>query len=470
MASIASFSGLGSGIDFSQLTEAILADRSRPISQLQSRSSQLTRRNDAYKQLNTKLATLTEAANALTNQDLGNGRNTSSNASDKVTSSATAAAATGSFSLSVTRLASSLTQASRAYASAETAVLAGGAATATFELRLGGATTGTEITIDSENNTLEGLRDAINAADAGVTATIVATDVAGTQNKLVLTSNATGTAGRVELVETTATGTLADLNLESLNPPGATNDFSALDATFSLNGLALTRSSNAVSDAVSGVTFNLLNTGSATITVTSNRTDLEARVRSFVNAYNDVQEFIAGQYAKGSNGRPTGALAGDATLRTVQAQLRATLSLSSTDNGGNFENLTQLGIGRSDDGKLTLDDTTLSAALADSFSNVRALFSGLSSTDTGLANTFYDAFAALSDDVTGVVQTAITGNETSIKSIEKTVSNQLARLNTLRQTLTRQFAAVDAAINQLNGQGTALTNLFEAQRQSTKSK
>ena len=468
MASIASFSGLGSGIDFSQLTEAILAERSRPISLLQSRSSLFSKRNDAYKQLNTKLATLTEAANALTNKDLGTGRLASSSASDKVTASATASAATGAFSLSVTRLASSLTQASRVYASADTAVLAGGAISATFELRLGGASEGTEITIDATNNTLEGLRDAINDADAGVTATIVATDVAGTQNKLVLTSAATGSAGRVELVETTATGTEADLALTSLNLPGGV--FSDLDATFTLNGLSLTRSSNTVSDAVSGVTFNLVNTGSATVTVSSSKTDLEARVRSFVNAYNEVQEFIAAQYTTGSNGRPSGALVGDATLRTVQTQLRNALNLSSTDNGGAFDNLTQLGIGRSEDGLLTLDDTVLSSALTDSFSDARALFSGLSESETGLADTFYDTFKNLSDDVTGVVQSAITGNETSIKTIEKTVSDQLARLSTLRQSLTKQFAAVDAAINQLNGQGTALTNLFEAQRQSTKDK
>lgn len=466
MASIASFSGLGSGIDFSQLTEAILTERSRPLSQLQSRSSQFTKRNDAYKQLNIKLATLTAAANALTNKDLGTGRATSSNAADKVTASADASAATGAFNLSVTRLASNLTQATRAYASAETAVLAGGATTATFELRLGGASTGTEITIDSSNNTLAGLRDAINDADAGVTATIVATDVAGTQNKLVLTSDVTGTAGRVELVETTSTGTQADLTIASLNPPGATNDFSALDATFTLNGLGLTRSSNAVSDAISGVTFNLVNTGTATVTVSTNRNDFEARVRSFVNAYNDVQDFIAGQYAKGSNGRASGVLAGDSTLQAVQTQLRTALGLSSTDNGGTFDNLTQLGIGRSDDGKLTLDNTTLSSALSNSFSDVRSLFSGFSETDTGLANKFYDAFTALSDDVTGLVKNAITGNESSIKNIEKTVSDQLARLSRLRQTLTRQFAAADAAINQLNGQGTALTNLFDAQNAS----
>jgi flagellar hook-associated protein 2 len=470
MASIASFSGLGSGIDFSQLTEAILAEKSRPISQLQSRTTQLGKTNDAFKQLNAKLATLTEAANALTKKDLGTGRLASSSATDKVIPSASTSAATGTYNFSITRLATSLSQASRFYTSANDAVLAGGATSATFELRLGAATTGTAITINSANNSLQGLRDAINAANAGVSATIVDTDGTGTQNKLVLNSTATGAAGRVQLVETSATGTAADLGITSLNPPGATNDFSALDALFTVNGLTLTRSSNSVSDVVTGITFNLIDNGSSTIKVTANTGELESKIKAFVNAYNDVQDFIGAQYAKDSTGKPGGLLAGDPTLRTVQAQLRTTLGSSFADNGGTLSNLTQIGIGRDQNGKLTLDSAVLSQALTNSFSDTRALFSGLSASNTGLANKFHNAFKNLSDDVTGVVRNAITGNENSVKALNKSIGEQLARISTLRQSLSRQFAAADAAISQLNSQGTALTNIFTAQSNASSSK
>jgi flagellar hook-associated protein 2 len=469
MAGIASFSGLGSGIDFGQLTEAILAEKSRPISQLQSRSTQIGKTNDAYKQLNAKLATLTEAVNALTNKELGKGRLASSSATDKVIPTATASAATGTFNVAVTRLATNLSQVSRVYASASNAVLAGGATTATFELRLGGAATGTAITINSANNSLTGLRDAINAANAGVSAAIVDTDGSGTQNKLVLNSTATGAAGRVQLVETSATGTAADLAITSLNPPGATNDFSDLDALFTVNGLALTRASNTVSDAVTGLTFNLLSSGSSTIKVTANTGELENKIKVFVAAYNDVQDFIAGQYTKDGTGKPNGTLAGDATLRSIQTQLRTTVGSSFAENGGTLSNLTQVGIGRDANGKLTLDNTVLSQALSNSFTNTRALFSGLSATNTGLANKFHSAFKALSDDVTGVVRNAITGNENSIKGINKSISDQLARVNSLRQSLSRQFAAADAAISQLNNQGSALTNIFTAQSNAASS-
>ena len=463
---IASFSGLGSGIDFSQLTDSIVAEKSRPISQLQSRGTQITKTNDAFKQLNAKLATLTEAVNTLTSKELGKGRQASSSATNTVIPTATATAATGTFNVDVTRLATNFSQSSRVYASGNDAVLAGAATTATFELRLGDAVTGTAITITSANNSVTGLRDAINAANAGVTATIVDIDGSGTQNKLVLNSTATGAARRVQLVETTATGTEADLTLTALNPPGATNNFSDLDALFTVNGLGLTRASNTVSDAVTGLTFNLLSSGTSTIKVTANTGELENKIKAFVAAYNDVQDFIAGQYTKDAAGRPGGVLAGDATLRSIQSQLRNTVGSSFAENGGTLSNLTQVGIGRDTNGKLTVDNTVLTQSLSSSFTDTRALFSGSSSSNTGLANKFYSTFKGLSDDVTGVVKNAITGNENSIKALNKSIADQLARLSSLRQSLTRQFAAADAAINQLNSQGTSLTNLFTAQNAS----
>lgn len=460
MAGAVSFSGLGSGIDFSKLTESILATRSRPISLLQAKSADLTKRSTAFKALNTKLATLTTAADALTNQDLGTGRTATSSATDKVTVSATSTAGAGTLGVTVTRLATSLTQSSRVYGTKTTAVLAGGATSATFELRKGGASSGTEITINSANNTLEGLRDAINDANAGVTASIVDTSGDGTAYKLVLNSSATGAAGRVQLVETTATGTGTDIALASLNPPGAINDFSDLDASFSINGLALTRSTNTITDAVDGVTFNLKAAGSSTVVVSASTNEIEVSLRNFINAYNDVQDFFASQYVKGSDGKYTGALAGDVTAQNIQKQLRDAVGASSTSNGGDFENLTQLGVGRDANGKLKLDSTVLSDALADSLSDVKALLAGATEDDTGLAHSIYDTYYSLSDTISGTVQTVITGYATSIKNIDNSVTEQLARLSTLKDSLTRQFAAVDAAINGLNNQNTALTNIL----------
>ncbi len=457
-----SFSGLGSGLDFSKLTEAILSERARPLQALQSRSTEYTKRSDALKQLNAKLVALTAAADALTDRSLGTNRQATSSNSSVATVSSSAEAVAGTVKLTVTRLATGLAQASRVYNDDTSAVLANGATSATFELRKGGAASGTVITIDSSNNTLTGLRDAINAANAGVNAAVVDVDGTGTQFKLVLNSAETGAAGRIELVETSASGTGADLGLASLNPPGATTDFSELNAAFSVNGLALTRSTNNVSDAVTGLSFNLKDTGTTSIAVAAKTSEVTEKLNAFIRAYNEVQDFIAGQYVKDGTGKPGGSLVGDPTLRTVQRQLRDAVGAISGNNGGQLTNLTELGISRDDDGKLTLDTAVLNDKLANSFSDVQALLSGKAAGYTGLANNIHDAYDRLSDDVTGIVKTAINGYADSIKRISNSISDQLARLNTLRDTLTRQFAAADAAISQLNDQGTALTALIKS--------
>lgn len=463
MASSINFSGLGSNIDFSAIRDAIVADRMRPISQLQSRSADLGSRSNALKQLNGLLANLTNASDALTDNTLGTGRSAGSSDGGVVYASATATASLGGYNLAVSRLATTLSQASHGFTATTDTVLAGGAASATFELRKGGASSGATITIDSTNNTLTGMRDAINAASAGVTASIVDVSGDGTQNQLVLTSTATGTAGRVELVETSATGTGAALNLRSLNPPGAVADFSALDSQFSLNGLTITRSTNTVSDAVSGVTFNLQKTGTATIEITQS-VDISDQLSTFVDAYNGVQNFISAQYKPDSGGRPVGVLAGDPTLRLVQHQLRASLSALANGNGGALTSLSDIGLGRDENDQLTLDQTVLTGKLQGSLADVRALLFGKTTGDTGIFETIHGAFNNLSDNVTGMVQTAINGYQSSITMLNKSVLDQTQRISLLKDSLTRQFAAVDAAIGHLNSQGSTLTNIISAMK------
>jgi len=465
MASSVNFSGIGSNIDFNLIRDAILSDRMQPVTQLQNRSASLGTRSSALKQLNGLLASLTSASTALTDTNLGTGRSSTSSDSAIVTATTTTAATPGSINLNVLRLASTLTQASTSLPSTSAGIIAGGATTATFELRKGGAPTGTAITIDGANNSLTGLRDAINNAGAGVTASIVDIGGDGTQNQLVLTSTATGAAGRVELVETTATGTAAALNLRSLNPPGAVADFSALDAQLMINGLTITRSTNTISDALSGVTFNLNKVGLAEIHVTP-ASDIADDLQTFVDAYNRVQSFIDTQYKQDSDGKATGVLAGDSTLRLVQRQLRDAVNSLSNANGGTLTSLADLGISKNENDDLTLDTATLTTKLQNNLSDVKSLLFG-SSGNKGIFNNLTTSFSGLSDDVTGVVQTAINGYQSSIKTLSASIADQTQRINALKNSLTIQFAKVDAAISLINGQGTTLTSIIDSLKPRT---
>ena len=457
MASI-SISGIGSGIDFNAVRDAIINQRSIPIQQLQSRVNNYNRRTESLKELNLLLTTLTTTANDLTKRDVGTGR--TATAADPAIAGATGSAGAnlGSLNLTVNRLASSFTQASRSFASADAPILAGGAASATFELRLGGAAEGTEITIDASNNSLQGLRDAINAAGAGISASIIDLNGDGTQQQLVLNSTETGARGRVELVETSATGTVTDLNLRSLNPPDG--DITKLDASLTINGLDIIRSSNTISDAVEGLNLELKKTGSTTIDVTRSN-DIEEKLEAFVTAYNAIHEFINTQYKKDANGRTTGVLAGDAVLRNIQRQVSSMVNTGSADNGGTLSALHQIGITTDRSGKMEFDKDVLKQAITTNINDVRALLYGNTTGQTGVFNSLHDIADDLSDNITGTVQTAINGYEATVKNLNSTIEKRTALLNDYRDMLTRRFAAADAAIGQLNGQGTAIGNLMK---------
>jgi len=459
MAGSFSVSGLGSNIDFSVLTDSIINSRSAPVTQMANKRSVLSSRSDALKQLNSKLLALKDAANGLADRTVGSGRSATSSNANVVTATSSNTAANGTLAIEVTRLAKTLSQASDSFASDQSPVLAGAATTATFKIYKGGVATDTTITIDStdlQNNTLTGLRDAINAAGVGVTAAIVDVKGDGTGNQLVLNSADTGAAGRVELVETTGTGTDAKLNLRTLNPPSG--DFSDLDAELKINGLTVNRPTNTVSDAVSGVTFTLKDVGTSTITVAADSGALKSKIAAFADAYNAVQDFISAQYKADANGKPTGVLASDTTLRAAQGDLRNLVNRVSNTNGGAFSELAQVGISRDENGKLTVDQAILNDRLKNNLTDVQALFAGKTDSDSGLASSLVEA----SSNMSGSVQTAITGFDASVDRLGNQIADQQARLSALRESLTKQFAIADAAIGQLNGQNTALTNILKS--------
>jgi flagellar hook-associated protein 2 len=465
MASI-NFNGIGSGIDFNSVRDAIINQRQQPINQLQSKVFNYNTRADSLRKLNGLLATFTTATKDLTVRTVGTGRTATLVDASIATVTASSTANLGSLNLNVTRLATNLTQTSKSYTSSTNPFLAGGATNATFELRLGGAATGTAITIDSTNNSLAGLRDVINGANAGVTASIVDLTGDGTQQQIVLSSKASGASGRVELVETTATGTGADLTLRSLNPPDG--DFSKLDAAFSINGLDLTRSTNNITNAVSGLNLTLKKTGSTVIDV-GESSEIEDKLTALVTAYNAVQDFFAEQYKKDGTGRPTGALSSDSSLRNAQQQLSSITRIASETNGGTLKSLTQVGVAPNKEGKLELDKTILKEQITADPANVRALLYGKTTSDEGIFQSAYQVSNGLSDNIIGSIQTAINGYTASVKTINSTITSRTAILEQLRESLSRQFAAADTAIGQLNSQNSALTNVIKSLSSSSSS-
>jgi flagellar hook-associated protein 2 len=352
-----------------------------PLTQLQNQVSGVNTEISAYGQLSSALSTFQQSLTQLMLPTEFQSFSATSSNTSTLTASAVVGAQTGTYTVNTTQLAQAQSLATAGQASLNTQLSSGsGSSTVTFSFGTQNGSTftpntsqsGGSITINSSNDTLSGLRDAINGANLGVTATIV-NNGSGTPYQLVLTSNATGAN---ESMQVSVQG---DPGLSSLltYPPGTgdtmTQTVAAQNATLTVNGLTLTSSSNTVSTALPGTTLNLLQTGTSTLTVANNASAVQTNIDNFVSAYNTLQTTINSLTAYNPGGT-NGALIGDATTTQIKNQLQGVLASALSGTGSGFSSLSAVGIGLSNDGTLSVDDSTLSAALQSNPGQFAALF------------------------------------------------------------------------------------------------
>ncbi len=234
------------------------------------------------------------------------------------------------------------------------------------------------ITIDSSNNSLQGIRDAINAAKGGVTATIV-NDGSNQPARLVLTSTATGQAMSMK-IDVDSAGDPAIQNLLSYDPTGTQNltqTAAGQNANLTVNGLAITSASNSVSNSVQGLSLNLLKVGTTTVTTTNNSSAVTTAVTNFVSAYNTLQSTLSSLTAFDStgNGANNGPLIGDSTVQLIQTRMQTILNgrLPGVSATG-LTSLAQIGVTFQADGTLAVDSSALSKAMTtNGFSQLASL-------------------------------------------------------------------------------------------------
>ena len=303
------------------------------------------------------------------------------------------------------------------------------------------------VTIDSSNNTLEGIRDAINAADTGYTATII-NDGSGTPYRLSLTSNDTGVSSSLKL---TVSGDAAIDSLLGYDPTATQNlsqTQAAQNAQFTVDSVAITSTSNIVTDAIQGVTLTLLkaspdpNPETATVTVQRDTSALTAQLGSLVNAYNNVNKALSNATAKGA------ALQGDWALLGIERQARSILT-SAESTGGIFSMLSELGVGFQKDGSLALDSSKLSAALSTNYDDAATLTKSLG-----------DALESAVKDMigpTGPITTETDGINRSITDIGKQKDALQVRLDQVQARYQAQFSALDTMLAGMNATSSFLT-------------
>jgi flagellar hook-associated protein 2 len=233
------------------------------------------------------------------------------------------------------------------------------------------------VTIDSSNNTLSGIRDAINSAGIGVTAAII-NDGSNSPFRLALTNNQTGQTQSMRMAVAGATGLANLLNYDPANNSGQalTELNKAQNALIKVDGITITKTSNTIDDAITGVTLSLqkTNTGNPTsLNIARNTNSLTTNLQNLVKGYNDLAGSITSLTAYDSATHIGAALYGENSLRSIKNQIRSTLA-SALPNTTGFSMLSQVGISFQKDGTLALDSSKLQTAIDSSYDKISSLF------------------------------------------------------------------------------------------------
>jgi flagellar hook-associated protein 2 len=323
------------------------------------------------------------------------------------------------------------------------------------------------ITIDVANTNLSAVASAISLSNAGVTAQVLDTGVAGANRyKLVLT----GQAGSTNAFSVTTT--MADQNeLTFTTPVGQT----ATDASLTVNGVSITRTSNTINDVVPGLTLDLQATTSsaASVVITRDGSGLKGKIQDLVQAYNDlVSDFgiLTGPKSDNEDDIFSGSLRGDSTARTVLAQIREVLFGTSEIETDTVKTFRDLGVSVNKDGVISLDEATLDAAIANNFSDVVSALAGRASTTDGNGDTVITRglgveLAAKVRDIMGP-SGAILSQTSSAESQVRRYNDQLEaleeRMEKILARYTKQFAAMESIVGQISAMRENLKGQFEA--------
>lgn len=464
--------GIGSNLDVNSIVEQLMQLESRPLQLLDAKEASYQARLSGLGTIKGALAALQSSAQALAGASTAAFKATSSKA-DAVSANATGSAPAGGYSVSVTQLA----QAQKLVAAGQTsstAAIGGGADTVlsfTFGTISGGTlTSGTysgasftanaaatpfTVTIGATDNTLEGIRDAINAAGGGVTASIV-NDGSGAPYRLALSVAETGAANSLKI---DVSGDAAIGALLAYDPAGSqqlSQNQVAQNAAFSVDGVAIDKASNTVTDVIPGVTLTLLQTTTspASITVARDQSALAGALGDFVAAYNDFNSNLAAITAKGA------ILQGDGLVLSVQQRVRSAIG-ARYGALGDYRTLSSLGVSFQRDGVLTFDSSRLSAALAADPANALAVVASAGK-----------ALQAVADDALGTQGSIASSTDGINRAIDSIGDQRVAinrRLALVEQRYRTQFAALDAMLGTMSQTSAFLQQQFAILNKTTSS-
>jgi flagellar hook-associated protein 2 len=434
----------GTGFDVTTTVNSILAIQQGIETPWKTQLTALQAQDTVFSTLGTDLSTLTTSLQSLTDASgaLAEKEGSSSDTSILTLTSASTAAVAGSHTVVVNSLAATSSKYSAPIANASDTL----SGTLTIAVGSGSAQT---ITIGSTNDTLTTLSAAINAADVGVTASVI-TDANG--SRLSLVSGTSGASGDITLG-----GTLTDATTSST--VGFSTGQTGANASLTVDGVAISSPSNTVTGAIPGVTFQLLSQSPATnvqVQVTNDNAAVETAVNTLVTSYNAVIKDINTQEGKDSTGAAE-PLFGSTTLSQIQTELQSAL-YSGTASGG-ISSITQLGLSVGTDGTLTLDTSALDATLNSNFAGVTGYLQNTGSFGQNLAK-ILNNLGSLAPN--GAIYLAQQQNASEEAALNKSVANEETLIATERTNLTAELNTANQILQSIPQQLDQINEIYSA--------
>lgn len=452
MPSLGTISGLGVGskLDLQGTLDKLRQVDNAAVTALQAKETTAKAQLSAFDDVNAKfLAVKTHAlqlsleSNFLTKKIAGTSESV-------VSATAALGIADATHDLEVERLATKSSFQSIGVGTADTAVTT---SDTTFAYQLGANGPTISVAVDA-NTTLPQLADAINNApeNPGVTAAVVNSGTGAVPFHLVLTANKTGEDNRLRIVTP-----LADLSFTELQ--GA--EGASLNASLKVDGVAYERQSHSgITDVLQGVTLHLQDTGSTTLQITSDTSGTADSVKGLVNAFQDAIQDLKTKTSYDNQQDQSGVLATSSTLRGLASALSQLLG-TQINTGGTITSLFDLGLEFTRDGTITLNEDTLTAALANHPDEIKTLFAGKPGV-TGLGTLLTDKLNTITQPSSGAIATEKQATQAQLDRLGTNIASTKARLDRRYDTLARQFAALDTYAAKLQQQGDYLSNMITA--------
>jgi flagellar hook-associated protein 2 len=440
MANNLGIDGLATGFRTTEVVNKLMAIERQPLNALEKKKNTINEKSDAWREMNTRLNALKDAASALQSVEMFRSRTATLSNNEAVTVTSATGAGLNNYDIAVKQLSKGHSLTSDIKNSKDAALHMKG----TFKIN------GKPVKVEPAD-TLQNIADKINHSDGGnVTASII--QVNNGKYKLVLESKKAGETNKIIFKDGgIGRGVLTNLGILNRKDRVKNQIHAATDAVVAVNGIAIQRSSNQIDDAIPNVGLNLKKeNASSQVTIELDKDKIIGATRNFVEKYNAVMDYINSNAAGGG-----AALFGTSTLMNIQDDLRRTLQPQVAGLPADISMLNLVGIkGKpgidgAKSGQLELDETMFQKKLDKHYDDIAKLFGATD--ENGVFKKMYDVLFNMTGTA-GLVSNSLKASGREMSDLKKQITTAGERLAAKEQVYYKKFNTMEKALASLQNQ------------------